>query len=190
MNECLQERNTLTPLPLPENNFFVENSTNSWFTRKSMGNPLVPIMPYLTNKTTMRTRLIAFRANKELRVHIRRAMRITREIYNKCVELCCRGDDALKPNKKKLRMYLITDSQQNIIPDDKWPEHKLVPYAVRDHVVDEFITAYKTQFAKFDRGQIKHFKMQFRSCRANQEAITIPHKDFKIDKKRKTLCLY
>lgn len=182
-NDLPNDYNTDEDIPLIENTWFSTRILRqSTFEESSLTDQ------EFTDKTTPRVKLVALKVSKDLREHIHRAFKVTRMIYNLCVELCCKTK-IVKATQSTLRKLLVNKNSP-ILSDVELLEHSQVPYDIKYRAVDEFLIAYRTQFTKLKRDQISHFSMGFRNKRkCLSECITLRHRDFSFDKQGK-LCAH
>jgi IS605 OrfB family transposase len=176
------------------------NLTNSWFSCEK----LVPVVekdpiddqdiPDETEEEVIRARLVAFKPDKSFRKHLRRAINVTRWLYNKCVEVCDREGEVTGTRSeiiRKLRKLFTTSKSPELLLTEQEKElHFQVPSAVRDEIIREFAEKFCTQRKLVATTDKKYFKMQFRSKRyALSESITITQKSFSENKKG-ALCAF
>ena len=114
------------------------------------------------DESELRIKTISLNLSKNLQTKIKEAIYVTRAIYNKCIELCCRGENPIPVNKESLRNLLTYDKDSNILPQKIRNEFAKVPSTIRDEAICDFIKAYKIQIQLLKNNKIKKFEMKFK----------------------------
>lgn len=93
----------------------------------------------------------------------------------------------MKPAIKNLRNKLITDKRDdlNVLPINLRENFKLVSDHIRNSVIRDFVTAYKTNTDLVKSGKRKHFEMKYRTLKHSyQESIVIESYDIRDHKQK------
>lgn len=133
----------------------IKNTDNQFFNRKVINTSL-----FNSNPSHLRIKIISLNLSKNLKNKINEAISVTRAIYNKCVELCCR-DNPISVNREVLRNLLIYDKESNILPKEMKAAFAKVPSSIRDEAICDFIKAYKIQIQLLNEKKIQKFEMHF-----------------------------
>jgi transposase len=171
---------------------------NSWFSAEKVVSITEPdldlqqiytSMNYNENESETRIKIYSLKLTPSFKSKLRKAIFVTRDIYNKCVELCFREVDPYPITLKALRAALTTNSSAtNIFSREKKADYETVPQNIRDEAIRDFVKSYKTNLALIRDGHIKSFEMKFRRRKDMiQESIVIGKTKFGNDKNGRLL---
>lgn len=188
--KLLHEKSISDKLWRPNEKTFVEEikspfANNSWFSCKEnyAKKSEQKVISKLDNisKDQLRIRTIRIKLNKVLERRIKESIFVTRALYNKCIDLCCR-DNPIPVNLEELRNLLTYNRESNILPDEQRNQFAKVPSHIRDDALRDFVKAYKIQKQLVKQEVITHFTMDYRKRKDKiRESISVQHKDFHFD---------